>query len=110
MQCEEAMHRGQQRWTYPQGMQLPPLGRAKPAPMCGESIWVFLPAEKAKQSAKRSFFAADKTSTLPRWRQSEGQWQQADITTAKGVQGWLFARREKSDSTVSGAGFSRGWS
>lgn len=55
MQCEEAMHREQQRWTYPQGMQLPPLGRAKPAPMCGESIWVFLPAEKAKQSAKRSF-------------------------------------------------------
>ena len=86
MECEAAMHRAQQRWTLPQGMQVPALLRAKPAPVSGESIWVFFPAEKAEQSAEK-FLAADKTSVLPGWRWSEGQWSRLILPLQKEFKG-----------------------
>lgn len=92
-----ATHRGQERWTLPQGVQLPALLRAKPAPLCGESIWVFLPAEKAKQSAKRSFLQQTQLLCFPDGDRARGGSSRLTLPTAKGVQGWLFVGREKSD-------------
>lgn len=97
MEHEEAMHRVQKRYKLLQGTQLPPLLRANPAPLCGESIWVFLPAEKTKQSAKRSFLQQVKLLCFPDGDGVRDSSSRLALPTAKAVQGWLFAGREKSE-------------
>lgn len=95
MECEKAMHGVQQRWMLPQGMQLPPLLRAKPAPVCGESISAFLPAEKAKQSAKRSFLQQIKLLCFPDGDGMRDSGSRLTLPTAKGVQGCYLWREKR---------------
>lgn len=73
-----------------QGMQLPPFLRIMPALVCGESIWGFLPSEKAKQSSRRSFSQRYEGNSDTRLM----------APTEKGFQGWLLVGRGKSDRTL----------
>lgn len=95
MECEKAMHGVQQRWMLLQGMQLPPLLKAKPAPVCGESISAFLPAEKAKQSAKRSFLQQIKLLCFPDGAGMRDSGSRLTLPTAKGVQSCYLWREKR---------------
>lgn len=74
--------------------------RVMPPLVCGESFWVLLTAEKAKQNAERSFSQQIKPLCFADGSGVRDSGDSLMLPNAKGVQLWLFVERRKSDRRV----------